>query len=89
MRSTLAKANHLPYRIEGKVAAYRYGLIPDENAYKKNDEWVYDRDVGCIVYGTFIDELGIVLPNISTRHAYGSFYSERPGHTLRATALVH
>lgn len=36
MRSTLAKANHLPYGIEGKVVAYRYGLIPDENAYKKN-----------------------------------------------------
>ena len=57
MRSTLAKAIILWWEIEGKVVAYTYGLIPDENAYKKNDEWVYERDVGCIFYGTFIDEL--------------------------------
>ncbi len=58
MRSILAKAIIIRWDINGKTIAYTYGLIPIEKAYEKNGEWVYEGEVGCIFYGTFIDDRG-------------------------------
>ena len=58
MRPILAKAIILRWTVSGKVIAYTYGLIPIEKAYKKDGEWVYEGEVGCIFYGTFVDDRG-------------------------------
>jgi hypothetical protein len=58
MRRILAKATILRWEINGRVVAYSYGLIRIDKAYKMNGKWVYDGELGCIFYGTFIDEKG-------------------------------
>jgi len=58
MRPLLAKASIIRWEINGKVVAYSYGLIPVTKAYKNKGKWVYEGEVGCIFYGTFIDDKG-------------------------------
>jgi hypothetical protein len=58
MRPFLAKATIIRWEINGKVLAYSYGLIPISKAYKQDGKWVYEGELGCIFYGTFIDDKG-------------------------------
>jgi len=58
MRSMLAKAIIVRWEIDSKIVAYTYGLIPIEKAYKKKGQWVYEGELGCIFYGTFVDDRG-------------------------------
>lgn len=58
MESILAKAVIVRWEINGKIVAYSYGLIPITKAYKRGGEWIYEGELGCIFYGTFIDENG-------------------------------
>jgi hypothetical protein len=58
MRSLVAKASIVRWEISGKVVAYSYSLIPITRAYKKSGKWVYEGEVACMFYGTFIDDKG-------------------------------
>ena len=58
MHSVLAKAIIVRWMIGSKIVAYTYGLIPIEKAYKKKGEWVYEGELACIFYGTFVDDKG-------------------------------
>lgn len=43
------------YDLDGKVVAYTVGLTPAV-AHRENGKWKVDAEVGCIFYGTFIDD---------------------------------
>jgi len=58
MRPLLAKATIVRWEINGKVVAYSYSLIPIRNAYKQDGKWVYEGELGCIFYATFINDNG-------------------------------
>jgi len=58
MRPLLAKATIIRWEINGKVVAYSYSLIPISNAHKQDGKWVYESELACIFYGTFIDDKG-------------------------------
>lgn len=58
MRSFLAKAVIIRWELNGKIVAYTYGLIPISKATKRHGKWIYEGEVGCIFYGTFIDDNG-------------------------------
>jgi hypothetical protein len=40
------------------VFAYSYSLIPISKAYKQQGKWVYEGELACMFYGTFIDDKG-------------------------------
>jgi hypothetical protein len=58
MRPLVAKASIVRWEVSRKVVAYSYGLIPITRAYQKSGKWVYEGEVGCMFYGTFIDDKG-------------------------------
>jgi hypothetical protein len=58
MEPLLAKAVIIRWEINGKIVAYSYSLIPIKKAFKRHGDWVYEGELACIFYGTFIDEKG-------------------------------
>ena len=57
MRPTQVKATIVRWKVEGKVVAYSYSLIPVV-AHQVNGQWKIKSEVGCIFTATFIDDRG-------------------------------
>jgi hypothetical protein len=58
MEPLLAKAVIVRWEINSKIVAYSYSLIPIRKAFKRHGHWVYEGELACIFYETFIDDRG-------------------------------
>jgi hypothetical protein len=50
------KASIVPWKMNGHVVAYSYGLIPVE-AHKIGAKWNVESEAGCLFTATFIDDM--------------------------------
>jgi hypothetical protein len=67
LRSMQVKASIVRLKVDDRVIAYSYGLIP-VSARKKNGKWVISTEMGCMFSVTFIDDRGdgvfrLLVPN--------------------------
>lgn len=67
MRSMQVKASIVRLKLDDRIIAYSYGLIP-VSAHKKRGKWVIETEAGCIFTVTFIDDRGdgvfrLLVPN--------------------------
>lgn len=57
MRPMQVKAGIVRWKVNGRVIAYSYGLIP-VGAHKVDGKWKVEWEMGCIFTATFIDDTG-------------------------------
>ncbi len=57
MRPVQAKASIVRWKIDGRVVAYSYGLIP-VRAHRVGGQWKVESEMACIFQATFIDDKG-------------------------------
>ena len=57
MRPAQLKATIVRWKVEGKIVAYSYGLVPVV-ARRVNGQWKIEIEAGCIFTATFIDDKG-------------------------------